>query len=431
MKHNKNTLTRIIFFTIIYLTYYKLFRIFHRTDNLAFYIMFLIMGLSYYLVGYLDFNNGKITKKDVVYSIAINSILGGINYVFTESKKEFTVFIVMIVVANGVKYLLARLNKNRINVLLAGENELTDKIKKSIVKSDRCVYIGKCCNKNIDSLKEVVFEKKIDMIIITEKSILKDYQNLLLDLKLKGIKIQTYWQFNEEIEGKIDVTKIDEKWLIYSVGFNILHNSLQRRLKRLFDIVVAIIISIPALPIMFITVTLLKIIGLIDKKESGPLLFSQMRVGLGNEPFKMFKLRSMITKEHWAEVGFDPEKESWTTVGDPRITKLGNFLRKTRLDELPQLLNVFRGDMSFVGPRPESVVYVEELEKTIPFYNLRHSVQPGLTGWAQVMYPYGATVEDSLRKLEFDLYYIKYQNFVLDVGIFFKTVKTVLFGRGR
>ncbi|WP_028855334.1 sugar transferase [Psychrilyobacter atlanticus] len=431
MRHNKNTLTRIIFFTIIYLTYYKLFRVFHRSDNLAFYIMFLIMGLSYYLVGYLDFSNGKITKKDIVYSVAINFILGGINYVFTGSKKEFTVFIVMIIVANLVKCLLASLNKSRINVLLTGENKLTNKIKKSIVKSDRYVYVGKCCSENIENLKEIVFEKKIDMIIITEKSILRDYQNLLLDLKLKGIKIQTYWQFNEETEGKIDVTKIDEKWLIYSVGFNILHNSLQRRVKRLFDIVVATLIAIPAFPIMVITAILLKIIGLIDKKESGPLLFCQMRVGLGNEPFKMYKLRSMITKEHWAAVGFDPEKESWTTIGDPRVTKLGNFLRKTRLDELPQLLNVFRGDMSFVGPRPESVVYVEELEKTIPFYNLRHSVQPGLTGWAQVMYPYGATVEDSLRKLEFDLYYIKYQNFVLDLGIFFKTVKTVLFGRGR
>jgi lipopolysaccharide/colanic/teichoic acid biosynthesis glycosyltransferase len=182
---------------------------------------------------------------------------------------------------------------------------------------------------------------------------------------------------------------------------------------------------------MFITITLLKIIGFINKKESGPILFCQMRVGLGNEPFKMYKLRSMITKEHWAEVGFDPEKESWTIEKDPRITKLGNFLRKTRLDELPQLLNVFQGEMSFVGPRPESVEYVEELEKTIPFYNLRHSVQPGLTGWAQVMYPYGATVEDSLRKLEFDLYYIKHQNFVLDIGIFFKTVKTVLSVKGR
>jgi len=431
MRHNKNTLTRIIFFVVIYITYYKLFRIFHRTDNLAFYIMFLIMGLSYYLIGYLDFSNGKITKKDIVYSVVINTILGGINYVFIGSKKEFFVFIVMIVVANLVKYLLASLNKNRINVLLAGENELTDKIKTSIIKSDKCVYIGKCCNDDIDSLKKNVIEKKIDMIIITEKSILRDYQNLLLELKLKGIKIQTYWQFNEEVEGKIDVTKIDEKWLIYSMGFNILHNNLQRRVKRLFDIVVATLIVIPAIPIMFFTVILLKIIGFIDKKERGPLLFSQMRVGLGNEPFKMYKLRSMIIKEHWVEIGLDPERESWTTVGDPRITRLGDFLRKTRLDELPQLLNVFRGDMSFVGPRPESVVYVEELEKIIPFYNLRHSVQPGLTGWAQVMYPYGATVEDSLRKLEFDLYYIKYQNFVLDLGIFFKTVKTVLFVKGR
>lgn len=431
MKHKKNTLTRSIFFIVMYLTYYKLFRIFHRTDNLSFYIMFLIMGLAYYLTGYLDFSNGKITKKDIVYSIGINFILGGINYAFTKSKKEFTIFIVMIAVVNLVKYLLASLNKNRINVLLVGEDELIDKVKESIVRSDNYVYIGRCRNGKINKLDKIVREKKIDMVIITEKSILNHHQDLLLKLKLKGIKMQTYWQFNEETEGKIDVTKIDEKWLLYSVGFNILFNSLQRRIKRLFDIVMAILVAIPSLPIMFITVILLKIIGFIDKKESGPLLFCQMRVGLGNEPFKMYKLRSMITKEYWAEVGFDPEKESWTTVGDPRITRLGNFLRRTRLDELPQLLNVFQGDMSFVGPRPESVAYVEELEKTIPFYNLRHSVQPGLTGWAQVMYPYGATVEDSLRKLEFDLYYMKHQNFVLDIGIFFKTMKTVLSVKGR
>lgn len=431
MRHNKNILTRVIFLIIMYITYYKLYRIFHRSDNLAFYTMFLIMSLAYYLVGYLDFNNGKITRKDIIYSIVISSILGGVNFVFTGSKKEFSVFIVMIVIANLVKYLLASLNKYRINVLLVGEDKLVEKVKESIVKSDNYVYIGRCRNEKINELDKKVVEKKIDMIIITEKSILEHHQELLLKLKLKGIKMQTYWQFNEETEGKIDVTKIDEKWLIYSVGFNILHNNLQRRVKRLFDIIMATVVSIPAIPIMFITIILLKIIGFIDKKESGPILFCQMRVGLGNEPFKMYKLRSMITKERWAKVGFDPEKESWTIEGDPRITRLGNFLRKTRLDELPQLLNVFNGEMSFVGPRPESVEYVEELEKTIPFYNLRHSVQPGLTGWAQVMYPYGATVDDSLKKLEFDLYYIKHQNFVLDIGIFFKTVKTVLSVEGR
>jgi len=431
MRHSKNTLARIIFFIIMYATYYKLFFIFNRVNNAAFYLMFIIMGLAYYLLGYLDFSNGKLQKNDIVYSVFINTVLGSINYFFTKSKKEFIVFIILIIVANFIKYILATLNKSKLNVLLVGESKLIDKIKKSIIKSDSYIYIGECCTKDPEKLKEIVAEKKIDMIIITEKNVLKNHQNLLLSLKLKGIKIQTYWQFNEETEGKIDVTEIDERWLLYSIGFNIWHNTLQRRIKRLFDIMIAIIISIPALPIMLITVILMKTAGFIDKKEAGPLLFTQIRVGFGNEPFKMFKFRSMITKKHWAEVGFDPNKESWTTEGDPRITKLGNFMRKTRLDELPQLLNVLRGEMSFVGPRPESVSYVKELEKELPFYNLRHSVQPGLTGWAQVMYPYGATTEDSLRKLEFDLYYIKYQNFVMDTGIFFKTVKTVLSVKGR
>lgn len=431
MCHNKNVLTRGLFFIIIYTTYYQLFHMFDRKDNLPFYLMFLIMGMAYYLVGYLDFDSGKLYRKDLVYSILINISLGSIYYFFTRSKKEFMVFIILILVTNFVKYIIVFFNKKEINVLLIGENNLTNNVEKIIANSDRYVYMGRCYNKDLGKLKEIVDEKKICKLIITEKDVLKNWQKTLLDLKLNGVKVQTYWQFNERVEGKIDVSKIDEKWLIYSVGFNILNNNLQRRFKRLFDIVMAIIISIPALPILFLTIVLLKIIGFINKKESGPILFSQTRTGLGNKPFKIFKLRSMIIKEYWKEVGFDPEKESWTVEGDPRITKLGKFLRKTRLDELPQILNVFKGEMSFVGPRPESVSYVEELEKELPFYSLRHTIQPGLTGWAQVMYPYGATVDDSLRKLEFDLYYIKYQNLVMDIGIFFKTVKTVLFGRGR
>ena len=129
----------------------------------------------------------------------------------------------------------------------------------------------------------------------------------------------------------------------------------------------------------------------------------------------------------------DAEKNGakWAVENDPRVTKYGNFMRKTRIDELPQIWNVLKGEMSFIGPRPERQVFITEIEKVVPYYNLRHSIKPGLTGWAQVMYPYGASIEDAKEKLEYDLYYIKHQDFILDVIIMFKTVQTVIFGKGR
>ena len=129
----------------------------------------------------------------------------------------------------------------------------------------------------------------------------------------------------------------------------------------------------------------------------------------------------------------DAEKNGakWAVENDPRVTKYGNFMRKTRIDELPQIWNVLKGEMSFIGPRPERQVFITEIEKVVPYYNLRHSIKPGLTGWAQVMYPYGASIEDAKQKLEYDLYYIKHQDFILDIIIMFKTVQTVIFGKGR
>ena len=165
--------------------------------------------------------------------------------------------------------------------------------------------------------------------------------------------------------------------------------------------------------------------AVIIKLESrGPVIYSQERIGENNKPFKIFKFRSMRT---------DSEKDGpkWASEHDDRITKFGNIMRKTRIDELPQLYNVIVGQMSFVGPRPERQFFINTLEKEIPYYNLRHIVKPGLTGWAQVKYPYGASIEDSYRKLQYDLYYIKNYSLILDVLIILDTVKIVLFGKGR
>ncbi|MGL4732704.1 MAG: exopolysaccharide biosynthesis polyprenyl glycosylphosphotransferase, partial [Fusobacteriaceae bacterium] len=224
--------------------------------------------------------------------------------------------------------------------------------------------------------------------------------------------------YMQEVEGKIDVDSIDENWILNAYGFKLLYSSFQIEVKRAIDIILAITISLMTLPVMIIAAIIVRI------ESPGPVIYSQARVGENNVEFMVHKFRSMRA---------DAEKDGakWASQNDPRVTKFGNFMRKTRIDELPQLWNVLKGEMSFIGPRPERMVFIKELEKVIPYYNLRHLVKPGLTGWAQVMYPYGASVEDAKNKLEYDLYYVKNQNLHLDFVIFFRTLKTVIFGKGR
>jgi exopolysaccharide biosynthesis polyprenyl glycosylphosphotransferase len=189
-------------------------------------------------------------------------------------------------------------------------------------------------------------------------------------------------------------------------------------IKRTFDIVASLVLVTTTLPLMLLVALLLSF-------ESGaPIIYRQERVGLRGRTFQLLKFRSMRPD---AEADGKPV---WAKVGDPRVTRLGALLRRTRVDELPQLLNVLRGEMSLVGPRPERPVFVEMLTQQIPFYAVRHSVKPGLTGWAQVRYSYGATVEQSIRKLEYDLYYVKNHTLLLDLVILLETVRVVLLGEG-
>jgi exopolysaccharide biosynthesis polyprenyl glycosylphosphotransferase len=201
-------------------------------------------------------------------------------------------------------------------------------------------------------------------------------------------------------------------------GFEIYHNNFNLKLKRLFDIAFSLIIGITVLPIIAISAVIVKL------ESKGPIFFIQERIGEGNIPFKIIKFRSMTT---------DAEKDGpqWATKNDNRVTKWGKIMRATRIDELPQLWNVIRGEMSFVGPRPEREFFIQQLEQEMPYYNLRHTVKPGLTGWAQVMYPYGASVEDAYNKLQYDLYYIKHNNTIFDIMVILKTINIVVFGKGR
>ncbi len=238
----------------------------------------------------------------------------------------------------------------------------------------------------------------------------------LLNCKIRGINIIDGESFYERISGKLLVEKINPSWLIFSEGFR--KPPLSRFLKRASGLVLSSLMLIITSPLMLITAAAIKL----DSK--GPVIFSQERVGQDEKPFMLHKFRSMRR---------DAEEESgpvWATEDDPRITRVGRVIRKLRIDELPQLWNVLRGDMSFVGPRPERAFFVEKLKQKVPYYAERFSVKPGITGWAQIMYPYGASDEDALEKLKYDLYYIKNMSLLLDLIVVFHTAKIVLLGRG-
>lgn len=240
----------------------------------------------------------------------------------------------------------------------------------------------------------------------------------LLDAKLHGVDVIDLLEFLERETGKIRVDLVNPGWLIFSSGFRV--TPLRRFTSRVVDIVASGSIFLFAWPVMLLVALAIKL----EDGLSAPVFYRQRRVGLGGETFPVLKFRSMTVN---AEAD---GKAVWATKDDNRVTCVGNFLRKSRLDEFPQLLNVLRGQMSLVGPRPERPEFVDELQKKIPYYSERHSVRPGVTGWAQLKYSYGASEEDALEKLQFDLYYVKNQSLMLDIMIILQTVEVVLWGKG-
>jgi sugar transferase (PEP-CTERM system associated) len=237
----------------------------------------------------------------------------------------------------------------------------------------------------------------------------------LLELRIRGVLIENSSTLLERLSGKLPLDGLNPSALIFTEGFRMsaIHQLL-RRLLSLSVSVIALAICLPFLPFIVLAVRL---------SSPGPIFFSQMRVGQRGHPFLVYKFRSMRQ---------DAEAKGavWATKDDPRVTPIGRFMRSTRLDEIPQLWNVLRGEMAFVGPRPERPEFVEWLSKEIPFYDLRHMIRPGITGWAQVRYRYGASLEETKRKLEYDLYYVKNHSIGLDLLIMFETIKTILLRRG-
>ena len=267
-------------------------------------------------------------------------------------------------------------------------------------------------------LRTLVEQHRVDEIVVGVRDRRNGYfpTSRLLECKLDGVGIVDLPTFYERETSYVQLNSLSASWMIFSEGFA--KTSFQEVLKRVFDVFVSVTMLVATLPVMIVAV-------LAIWHETGrPILYRQKRVGESGRIFEILKFRSMRE---------DAEKDGvarWANKNDDRVTRVGKYLRLTRIDELPQLINVLRGDMSFVGPRPERPPFVTELARKVPFYASRHSVKPGITGWAQIRYPYGASVDDAVNKLQFDLYYVKNHSLFLDLVILLQTAQVVLFGRG-
>lgn len=321
------------------------------------------------------------------------------------------------------------------NIAIIGYNEIIRKTIKAIFKNSQLgfkvkfivspknnvlVDIAEMYNlviiEDVNQLSRAIKDYKIDSLIL-EKDIseMKDLQKALFNLLPSGINYYNLTKFYEEISGQIPLEILNKAWFLENL--NLAEKKNFERIKRIFDICSSFLFIIIASPIFLIIAILVKI------SSPGPIIFKQIRAGKNNKDFGLYKFRTMRVENN---------KQTPTIKNDPRITKIGNFLRKSRLDELPQLINVIKGDMSFVGPRPERPEIVRELINNIPFYNIRALIKPGITGWDQISGEYHSpSIEDTYKKLKYDLYYIKNRSVYLDISIILKTIRTALGHEGR
>lgn len=268
-----------------------------------------------------------------------------------------------------------------------------------------------------DDLERLVLDHRVGRIIVAmEDRRGKMPVRELVRLRVQGVRVEDAHSTMSALTGRIWLESIHPSWFVFSEGFR--RSRLNLAVKRALDLSFGIVGMVISLPVMALVAMAVKL----DSK--GPAIFRQERVGLGGKTFRVLKFRSMRVDAE------ELNGAQWATQDDPRATRVGRFIRKFRLDELPQFLNVIRGEMSFVGPRPERPVFVDQLRKEISYYDERHSVRPGVTGWAQVQYPYGATVEDAYRKLEYDLFYLKNMSVFFDCVVVLKTIRIVFTGHG-
>jgi exopolysaccharide biosynthesis polyprenyl glycosylphosphotransferase len=383
------------------------------------------------------------TIQGVVFTASLVSLAYLLTPVFTpplpQNRLQLIYFFLAILLPLGtwraiyIKFIASHRFKK--NVLLIADAEPADRMASTLSLADHNFNVVGYLGRNhddlngtndikyleVDEIDQIIAERKVAEIIIASRdgnNISSDLYNKLLKLIERGFPIRDYTQVYEDITNRVPVQHIKRDFYKYFPFSRSNHNRLYLFYARGADIIAAII-GLSFLGLCFPFIAFGNLIG-----NRGPLFYKQERVGRYGKPFMIYKLRSMVkdAERHGAK---------FAVAGDARITKFGTILRKSRLDEIPQFINVIRGEMSLIGPRPERPVFVKELAQKIPFYETRNVVKPGLTGWAQVKYPYGVTDEDHLMKLQYDLYYIKKRSIFLDLRVVIKTLSTVLFFKGQ
>jgi len=402
----------------------------------------LIFQLCLYFFDQYDLSNevslpDSFTRMTQAFGVGC-ILLGGVYYTapfMIISNRIFWLGYLMICLSvtlwRGAYYLILRKRLFVQNILLVGTGTLASDIARLIEGVQDSVYrvkgfVGErepdynphdaLIRPAVEDFEDLIAGHDLERIIVA----LDDPRGAtpvkaLLNCKMRGITIEQSTTFYERVAGKVLVERIAPSWIIYSDGFSL--SRWKYHLKRMMDVFFSLIILTVNLPVLLATAVLIKL------DSRGPVFYLQERVGEGNRPFSIIKFRSMRQ---------DAEKNGavWAKENDDRVTRVGQIIRTLRIDELPQLWNVMRGDMSLVGPRPERQVFVDKLAEKIPYYAIRHEVKPGVTGWAQICYPYGASELDALKKLEYDLYYMKNISIAFDLMVIFRTVKTVLFKKG-
>ena len=369
---------------------------------------FFILSALYYLSPSLMIGRGLLALT--IASFILYQSLWHFLFFFSHNSPRFSQRVMIVGVGLVAHQIGEMIKKGHGGFKLIGYVQCTGESQWAGITDDEIIS-------SADSLRDAAEEHQVELIVIalTERRGVFPLRDAL-SCKLNGIELLDAPTFYELVSGKLMLEQITPSWFIYSNGFN--RPLIITAIKRCIDVLLALLGLILSLPLMSIIAILIKL------DSPGPVLFRQVRVGNREKPFVLFKFRTMR---------LDAEKTSgavWAQVNDPRATRFGAFMRKVRLDEIPQLFNVLVGQMSFVGPRPERPEFVEKLKEQIPYYSRRHFIKPGLTGWAQVRYAYGASVDDALEKLRYDLYYVKNLSPLIDTLIFLETIKVVLFGRG-
>jgi sugar transferase (PEP-CTERM system associated) len=400
---------------------------------------------SFYYTGLYEYKNeykGIDTFIRLSIGVALTAILfSAFLYFFPHEivRRKLTVITSFFVFINGnylryIYFCFLESRKIQENILILGAGELAKETARLIIarkdfgfkvlgfldENDARLGVS-IVNPSIigtyDEVHQKVMNLNVDRIVVA----VKDKRGRLpmddlVQCKTQGKKVEDAIHFYERLMGKLYIENLNPGEVVFSDGFQV--SPIVKRLKRAMDIIGSVCMLFLYFPVIIFTSILIKL------ESHGPVIFSQERMGEDGKIFQVYKFRTMRedAESHTGPV--------WASECDPRITRVGRFLRKTRLDEIPQFWNVLKGDMSFVGPRPERPFFVEKLKRGIPYYLLRTAAKPGITGWAQIKYKYGATVEDAKEKLRYDLYYIKNMSLILDLCIIWQTVKVVLFGKG-